>query len=91
MLAEDKLTFKKAYEIVQAIELAGRNTCELKAAESGEVQVVSDRHNSTKKKGDQPLSLGPKNVGIIVEDNIKQRFANSNREMLKVWQGWPYI
>ena len=55
LLAEGKLTFKKACEIAQAIELAERNTCELKAAESGEVQAVSDRHNSIKKKGDQPL------------------------------------
>ena len=35
--------------------MAERNTCELKAAESREVQAVSDRHKSAKKKVDQPL------------------------------------
>ena len=44
LLAENKLTFKKACKIAQAIELAERNTCELKAAESIKVQAVSDRH-----------------------------------------------
>ncbi len=42
LLAEDKLTFKKASEIAQAMELAERNTIELKAAEETEVQAVSD-------------------------------------------------
>ena len=50
LLAEDKLTFKKACEIAQAIELAERNSYELKAAESREVQAVSDRHKGIKKK-----------------------------------------
>ena len=33
LLAEDKLTFKKACEIAQTMELAERNTCDLKAVE----------------------------------------------------------
>ena len=49
LLAEDKLTFKKACEIAQAMELADRNANELKATESGEVQAVSDKHKFTKK------------------------------------------
>ena len=38
LLAEDKLTFKKACETAQAMELAKRNTCDLKVAGSREVQ-----------------------------------------------------
>ena len=60
LLAEDKLTFKKACEIAQAIELAERNNCDLKAVESREVQAMSDRHKSVKKKGDQSPSSEPK-------------------------------
>ena len=59
-MAEDNFTFKKACVIAQAIELAERNTYELKAAESREVQAVSDRHETVKKKADQPPSSGPK-------------------------------
>ena len=56
LLAEDKLTFEKACEITQTTELAERNTCELEAAESREVQAVSDRQKSVQKKANQPLS-----------------------------------
>ena len=49
LLAEDKLTFKKACEIAQAMERADRNANELKANETGEVQAVSDKHKFTKK------------------------------------------
>ena len=44
LLAENKFTFKKACEIAQAMEWADRNTNEVKAAETGEVQPVSDKH-----------------------------------------------
>ena len=60
LLAEDKLTFKKACEIAQAMELAERNTCDLKAAGSREVQAVSEKHNGVKKKTNQPPNIGPK-------------------------------
>ena len=60
LLAEDKLTFKKACEIAQAIELSEINTCELKAAEGREVQAVSDGHKSVKKRADQPAISGYK-------------------------------
>lgn len=49
LLAEDKLTFKKASEIAQAMELAERNTTELKAIENTDVQAVSDKHRVNKK------------------------------------------
>ena len=54
LLVKDKLTFKKTCEIAQAVELAERNTCELKAAESRKVQAVSDRHKSVKKRQINP-------------------------------------
>ena len=60
LLAEDKLTFKKACEIAQAMELAERNTCDLKAAGSREVQAVSEKHKGVKKKTNQPPSIGPR-------------------------------
>ena len=63
LLAEDKLTFKKASEIAQAMELAERNTTELKAMDSTEVQVVSDKrkvvqHKQTQEISNQPLPVG---------------------------------
>ena len=60
LLAEDKFTFKKACVIARAIELAERNTCELKAVESREVRAVSDRHESVRRKADQLPSSGHK-------------------------------
>lgn len=54
LLVKDKLSFKKTCEIAQAVELAERNTCELKAAESRKVQAVSDRHKSVKKRQINP-------------------------------------
>ena len=59
LLAEDKLAFKKACEIAQAMELAERNTCDLKAAGSREVQAVSEKHKGIKKTN-QPPSIGPR-------------------------------
>ena len=59
-MAEDKLTFKKACEIAQAMELAERNTCDLKVAGGREVQAVSEKHKSVKKKTNQPPSTVPK-------------------------------
>ena len=60
LLDENKLTFKKVCEIAQAMELAERNTYDLKAAGSREVQAVSEKHISVKKKTNQPPSTGPK-------------------------------
>ena len=60
LLAEDKLTFKKVCEIAQAIVLVKRNTCELKAAESRDVQAVNDRHKSVTKKENQFSCPGSK-------------------------------
>ena len=63
LLAEDKLTFKKASEIAQAMELAERNITELKVMDSTEVQVVSDKrkvvqHKQTQEISNQPLPVG---------------------------------
>ena len=61
--------------IAQAIELAERNTCELKAAESRETQAVSDRHESVKRKADQPPNSGPNTKQWCA--NFKQRNVES--------------
>ena len=76
LLAKDKLTFKKACEIAQAIELVKRNTCELKAAESRDVQAVNDRHKSVTKRKISSHVQDPKRVVIVVEDNTEQRIAD---------------
>ena len=65
LLAEDKLTFKKASEIAQAMELAERNTTELKAMDSTEVQVVSDKRKVVQHKQMQEISNQPLPVGGV--------------------------
>ena len=75
LLTEDKLTFKKACEIAQAMELAEKNTCELKAAGSSEVQAVSEQHKSVKKSLISLQVQDPSKVVTGVEDNTKRRFA----------------
>ena len=82
LLAEDKLTFKKASEIAQAMELAERNTTELKAMDSTEVQVVSDKRKVVQHKQTQEFQTNPyqweesKRVVIAAGDNTNQNFAD---------------
>ena len=64
LLAEDKLTFKKASEIAQAMELAERNATELKATDSAEVQCVSNRHKVVQHKQTQEISNKSLPVGV---------------------------
>ena len=42
------------------MELTERNTSDLKAVGSREVQAVSEKHKSLKKKTNQPPIIGPK-------------------------------
>ena len=97
LLAEDKLTFKKASEIAQAMELAERNTTELKAMDSTEVQVVSDKRKVVQHKQTQEISNQPLPVGGVKKELLSLRgtaqtriLQISNRNMSKVWQDRPY-
>ena len=63
-MAKDKLTFKQASEIAQAMELTERNTTELKETDSAEVQVVSDQRKVVQHKQTQEISKKSLSVGV---------------------------
>ena len=82
LLAEDKLIFKKASEIAQAMELAERNTTGLKAMDNTAVQVASDnckvvQHKQKQEISNRPLPVGGvKRVVIAAGDSTIQNFAD---------------
>ena len=79
------------------MELAERNTTELKAMDSTEVQVVSDKRKVVQHKQMQEISNQPLPVGGIKKScyrcrgqDIPEFLQISNRNMSKVWQDRPY-